>query len=613
MLVERLSRRLHLEDARFALTLLPEAKRRKLLWLCAIQFVLGMSDLIAISLVGALGAVAVAGVESQHVGGLTGRFFSAIGIGGWQAKQQVALLGGAAAVMLLARTGGSIWLTRKALHFLAVRAADASADLASRILTQPLTYIQSRSSADFQYAVTVGVTSLIVGLVGTLVTMLADAAMLVALALLLLITSPIVSMLLLALLGVMGVVLQRFTTGRAAILGQASAEADIASRSTLVEALATYRDAMVRGSRPRYASNLRKVRARSAWVSAENAFLPNVSKYVMENAVILSAILVGGAQMLIKGATGAATTLAIFLAAGTRLAPAIIRLQQGSFTLMSNAGQAQPALSLIRELEAIREPHDEPASFTTMHDGFTPTIEIADVSFQYPSAEVPALQGWSLNAEAGTMVALVGPSGAGKSTAADLLIGALSPAVGSIQISGLAPSEAVQRWPGAIAYVPQDTWIVDGTVRDNVALGFDVADVPDDAIWDALRVAELGEFVRGLPDGLDAVVGERGARMSGGQRQRLGIARAALTQPRLLVLDEATSALDAETEHAVTEALRAMRGRVTVVVIAHRLATVRTADLVQYLEDAQVRFQGTFTEVRDAVPAFERQAALLGL
>jgi ABC-type multidrug transport system fused ATPase/permease subunit len=207
----------------------------------------------------------------------------------------------------------------------------------------------------------------------------------------------------------------------------------------------------------------------------------------------------------------------------------------------------------------------------------------------------------------------VGATGSGKSTLADVLLGVVTPDTGVVRVGGLPPIEAIATWPGAIAYVPQEVAIVNATVRENVALGLPLDAIDDSWVWDALERAHLADFLRDQRDGLDTMVGEGGVRLSGGQRQRLGVARALYSRPKLLVMDEATSALDAETEQAISATLTSLEGHVTTVTIAHRLATIRNADLVLYLEAGRVTAAGTFDEVRSLSPQFNRQADLLGL
>jgi ABC-type multidrug transport system fused ATPase/permease subunit len=247
------------------------------------------------------------------------------------------------------------------------------------------------------------------------------------------------------------------------------------------------------------------------------------------------------------------------------------------------------------------------------HEGFRSEIQIQNISLTYPSKKSPAVSGISLTIQPGESIAFVGLSGAGKTTIIDVLLGILNPDEGSVFISGLPPLSAVAKWPGAVSYVPQDVMISTGTIRENVALGFPAKYATDELVMDALKFAHLDAFVMGLPNGLDTQVGERGAMISGGQRQRLGIARAMFTKPHLLVLDEATSSLDGETEAGISESFKKMRGSTTVVLIAHRLSTVRNADTVVYLADGRIKAKGSFDEVRSAVPDFDRQAKLMGL
>ena len=194
-----------------------------------------------------------------------------------------------------------------------------------------------------------------------------------------------------------------------------------------------------------------------------------------------------------------------------------------------------------------------------------------------------------------------------------MLLGAISPSDGSVIISGNTPADAIKKWPGAIAYVPQNVMVCEGTVRENIALGFPDADITDDLLLSAIRIAHLDQFIGELPNGLESYIESKGTNLSGGQRQRIGIARAMFTRPRLLVLDEATSALDGQTEAYISDAIQALKGDVTVITIAHRLSTVREADAVVYLDRGVVAAIGSFDEVRRAIPDFDDQAKLMGL
>jgi ABC-type multidrug transport system fused ATPase/permease subunit len=400
---------------------------------------------------------------------------------------------------------------------------------------------------------------------------------------------------------------------RAKAIGELNSEIEVRSQEKMIEVLTSYRELTVGNRKSFYAEEISDLRQQVSSTNAEMAFMPNISKYVIESTVVLGAILVSGIQFLLNDASRAVGTLSVFLAAGMRIAPAALRIQQSAIMIKSSIGAAKPTLDLIHELNSANVIVASNTGIDLIHNGFTPEIEIKMTSLTYPGNLEPSIKDVSVSVPAGTTVAFVGPSGAGKTTIIDVLLGVLDPQQGEILISGKHPSEAIQDWPGAIAYVPQDIAISSGTIRENVAMGYSRQVATDELVLNALEVAGLSNFVELLKDGIDTVVGERGTKISGGQRQRLGIARAMFTKPALLVLDEATSALDGETELQVSDAIRNLRGSTTVVLIAHRLSTVRDADKVIYMAAGRIVASGTFEEVRTQVPDFDRQASLMGL
>jgi ABC-type multidrug transport system fused ATPase/permease subunit len=287
-------------------------------------------------------------------------------------------------------------------------------------------------------------------------------------------------------------------------------------------------------------------------------------------------------------------------------------VQQGAVSIKSSMGSARPTLELI---DSLLDPGKdcEISTYNDIHASFNPNIKIENVSFTYPSADKLALQNINFKVPQSQTFAIVGPSGSGKTTLVDLILGMFEPTTGKISVSDLSPLASIQNHPGAIGYVPQDVTIIEGSVRENVALGFPISDATDLRVGRALEVAHLLDFVKSLPNGFDSDVGTRGSKLSGGQRQRLGIARAMFTQPKLLILDESTSALDAQTELLVSDAINSIPYAVTIVIIAHRLSTVRFSNEIIYLESGKILASGSFEEVRKRVPDFDIQAKLMGL
>jgi ABC-type multidrug transport system fused ATPase/permease subunit len=194
-----------------------------------------------------------------------------------------------------------------------------------------------------------------------------------------------------------------------------------------------------------------------------------------------------------------------------------------------------------------------------------------------------------------------------------VLLGLIEPDAGYVLISGMSPRQSIDSYPGAISYVPQEVSVTKGTLKENLISSFPPNSITDQRILDALRFAKLDSFAESLPDGLETRAGDGGTSLSGGQRQRIGVARAYLTRPKLIVLDEATSSVDGVTEDEIYKSIASVKGKVTVIVIAHRLSSIRDADLVVYLENGEIKHAGSFEEVRKNVAEFDQQALVMGL
>jgi len=507
----------------------------------------------------------------------------------------------------------SMIFIRKILFFLSFKGARISSILVSRLLAQPLLTVQSRSNQETLFALTSGVSSITIGVLATFVALISDTSLLLVMAIGLFVVDPVLSVSTFALFAAIAFMLYRVMQVRARNLGEKNRQTNVDSNSLILEVLSSYRELVVKNRRNYYSRKIGDKRHQLAAATAELSFMPNISKYVIEITVIVGSLMISAIQFVTQDAAHAAATLSVFFAASTRIAPAVLRIQQSSLTIRSNTGLAGPTLDLIESLGIDALVKEDAGFIDFVHDGFIAELEIMNVSLKYPGKDTFAVNNLSLNIKKGEIVAFVGPSGAGKTTLVDILLGILEPEKGQVMISGLPPLDAIVKWPGAIGYMPQDTLIANGTVRENVMLGFDAKVEYEEQVSKALNTAQLSEFVLALPFGLDQPMGDRGTSISGGQRQRLGIARAIFTAPKLLVLDEATSALDGETEANISSAIQVFRGDVTVLMIAHRLSTVLTADRVIYMDKGEIKSQGSFEEVRRAVPDFDRQANLMGL
>ena len=596
-----------------AVGILSKTDKIKLMVITLIQVLLGVLDLFGVLAVGLLGTLSVSGIQSQEPGTRVNSVLSFLRLSESSFQTQATAIGLAAVLLLVGRTVLSIIFTRRILYFMSRRGALISANLVRRFLSQPLLVVQKWSTQESLFAVTIGVEIIALQVLALAVVLIADIALLVILICGLFVVDPITSVGTIIIFGAVALALYKLLHERAGKIGAKSASLSIKSSEKIYEVFSSYRESVVRNRRDYYAREIAKSRFEIADTRAEIGFMPYISKYVIETTVIVGAVLIGAVQFLMQDSAHAVATLAIFVAAGSRIAPAVLRIQQGSVMMKSGLGMAKPTLDLIEFLgnESIPENMDDEVQ--TKHDGFSPNIQISNVSITYPEKSEKALLNVSVQVQPGTVVAIVGPSGAGKTTLVDVLLGVIEPDSGSAQISGVKPLEAIAKWPGAIAYVPQDVLVANGSIRENVALGYPLKVATDELVNDAVRIASLAEFVASLHEGLDTNLGERGGKISGGQRQRIGIARALFTKPKLLVLDEATSALDGDTEESISTDIQSLKGTTTVVLIAHRLSTVCDADLVLYMDKGEIVARGTFEEVRSAVPDFDRQAKLMGL
>ena len=575
-----------------------------------IQTFMGFLDLLGVALIGILGALAVSGLESKQPGDRVSLFINFFHIGHLKFQQQAAILGTAAVLVMVTRTAISITFTRRTLHFLSRRGALISRNLVAQLLRQPLTTIQSKTLQESIYSVTDGVKTITLGIIGTTVSLISDCSLLFVMSIGLFVVDPTIALTSSLIFGSLGWILYSLMHKRARSLGTLEAELNIESNKKITEVLTAYREAVVRNRRDFYANRIGEIRQELAYTLAEISFMPNVSKYVIETSVLIGALLIGAIQFLLQDATHAVATLSIFLAAGTRIAPAALRLQQGALSIKSAIGSATPTLKMIEELNFQVSNDETQNAIESESETFNPKVLIRDLEYSYPGSSHIAISIDHLEILSGQTVAIVGESGAGKTTLVDLLLGVLKPNKGSVILSGKSPEESISTWPGAISYVPQDVVIIDGSIRENVSMGYPVEDATDDLVWNALSIAQLDEFVRALPKQLDNLVGERGTGISGGQRQRLGIARAMFTNPELLVLDEATSALDGQTEAEFSKSLETLHGKKTIILIAHRLATIQRADCIYYIQEGNLVAKGNFSEITKSVPNFAAQVKL---
>lgn len=429
------------------------------------------------------------------------------------------------------------------------------------------------------------------GAIDPMLTILADTLVTVSLFVLLVVLEPRGTIVTVVIFGVSAWLFRRFSNQRIRRWGEAQNFHKGMILQHLQQGFGGVKDVKVMGREDHFVDRYTEHLAGNAVVFRRFSIAQALPRFGLEiltimGLAVLVVTMVGSGREL----TAILPVLGLFAAAAFRLLPAVNRVINN----LQIINLSRPILEDLYNDLAL--PQLESRSRTD-HEDFSRKIEVHDVSFTYESAPAAALENVSLYVCRGEAVGLVGPSGSGKSTLVDVVLGLLAPQSGQVLVDNVDIQENLRAWQDQIGYVPQSIFLTDDTLRRNVAFGLPKNEIDDDAVRAAIRSAQLEDFVSTLPAGLDTVVGERGVRLSGGQRQRIGIARALYNNPAVLVLDEATSSLDTETEHGVMQAVQALQGDKTVIIVAHRLSTVEYCDRLYRLEDARIVDQGSFHDV----------------
>lgn len=573
---------------------------------------LAIVDLLAVVTLGLVAASALALATGAQIPDALEKFLASAGL----SEPSLTQVGAIAAVACLAMMFKSIFsfvLSRQALNVLAACQAKLSAEVMASLGRSSWLDVRARSSQELATSLTQGMNALVLGVAGQGFLAVIEIGTLGILVIGLAILEPEITAIASLYLGGVAVLLHRSVAHRSSVLGTEATRLHILSMEAVQEFVAIHREAVLRGADVSMVSAFSELRRRAAANQVGLQMSAQVSKYALEIALVVGAALLAVLQLWLAGPEQAVSTSVVFLIAASRILPALMRLQAAVVTLRLNRGMAEETLQLEREvLAAPPRSALNNLGVGTRSNPQEAAVVFDEVTYTYPESSGPAIRNISFTLNVGESLAIVGPSGAGKSTLINLLLGLCPPTHGRVTVCGSPPDKLFRSRPGSLAYVPQTTQMLNGSVLENLTLrkGEEAAD--EDRAWLLLDTVGLSELVRSR-GGLRTPVGEGGLTLSGGQRQRLGIARALWTDPSLLVLDEATSALDAESEALLSQNLdRLILGK-TLVVIAHRLVTVQHLDRTAFLSAGQLVGIGNFNDLRSRLPQFDLHAALSGL
>jgi ABC-type multidrug transport system fused ATPase/permease subunit len=581
------------------LPLLPDDARRFFYGYIVASSALTILDVAAMSLL----ALVIAGAVNQ-----TDVAIPLLGSFGVESTPWLVLL---ACVLIIIKSGASLLM-----HWFATRRfGRAEFEIGRRLLRA---YIHStweerskRTIAEMTRIADTGIANAIAGLVLTVALIPGYILTCILIFGVLVVSQPLTALVTILYLGLVALVINRVITRRALEASEVNLEYGYRVAILIGEMVDAIKELTLRRKLSVVASAVDERRTHAVRARANSSFLVIIPRYSYEAALIGGFALVGLVSYIASDFTGAVEAIALFAATGFRLVPAIAGLQSSVLDAVRAIPQTLDVINDLRNAEANvgeREDLDDSAQLPPQPQRLT----LRGVTFSYPNAPDQVLRGIDLDVPLGSSLGIVGPSGAGKSTLIDVLLGLSSPTGGRIEIDDTPMTAVINAWRSRIGYVPQRVALFDGSIAQNVALTWD-DDIDRDKVLEVLEKAQLTSLLGSREHGIDERIGERGVSLSGGQQQRLGIARALYTDPLVLVLDEATSSLDTKTEDDVIRSLKALRGEITLIAVAHRISTIKDYDQICYLDHGRILGSGSFAQLAEALPQFGLQVALAGL
>lgn len=578
-----------------------QSERIKFILLVLAKSLSGVLDILGIALIGILSGMAASTLVSNKPLSIFG--FTLPSVTGKTLFTFVIVILG----VFIFKAILAIYLGRTISFFIARIESTKSLQLARYIFTGTLGEVQQMSKGEILYAVTGSTYAAFSGLLTSVTTLASEGFLLALVVIAFIIVDPVATLFVVAYFGLIIGLIQLVIGNSLKKAGQNLSTGSMESATAVNDVVDTFREITVFHKQEHFLNIFNLGRSKVSKSNATLIFLGSMPRYIVETFLMLGVVVFIGWQFATGNITSGFVTVGVFVTGGVRIMASLLPLQNAVANIKTQTEQSNLAYKLLAEEQDfannnkfISTSHHKQAPLKVLEQGLS--IELDAVSFRYPDSSVNVINEISLSISPGQHVAFIGPSGAGKTTLVDLMLGLITPQNGSVNMGGFDPREIIALHPGAISYVPQSPGIVSGTIAENIALGISNKDIDFKKLNACVEAAFLSDFIATLPDGINTSVGKQADALSGGQIQRLGLARALYEEPKLIILDEATSALDASSEAFISQSLANLGKDVTVIVIAHRLSTVQHSDVVFVVEGGQITASGKFAELRERVP-----------
>lgn len=601
------------EVIRSSIALLQSREKKMLLVAVFLQFIVNLADIIGIALVGAIGSLGVTYVAGFASPNWVLSILRLLGLEENSTQEAIMLVSALAGILFIAKSIMSLVLMKKIFVYLANRQARVSIDLAEKLTRAPFYWLKSQSSDRLVYATTDGTSALFIGVLGNWISIIVDSVLLFLILLVLLLVNSSMALTTMLFFSAFTFALYRYTKSYSASLGRIFQQTSIQGRENLATIFVGYREIFSSKNSKFFLDTFRNSRFLNTSSNAKAMWLQYIPKATAEVGLVIGA---GGLvvfQVWQNNASGGLGTVLLFLASASRLTPALMRIQ-GAFIYLKNYSEAASStLNLANELETLTLTEFEKNGIGDFRERRPVQIQLQNVSFKFPDSDTDVLSDASMVIKSGSITAFAGPSGSGKTTLADLIIGIYSPTAGRILFKDAESEKLIESNMLKISYVPQSPFIMSGTLFENIAIGVTEDKIDYELLNRVIKMSHLEDFVNSLPERLHTSLAGIASRVSGGEKQRIALARALYAKPDLLVIDEGTSALDATLEKSVTDYLLSLKGKVTVILIAHRLASIKEVDEIFFLKSGKIRGHGKFIELQQKVPEFSEQVKLMEL